>query len=120
MESSSLPLTSSLRTCPACHVEVRPTDFFCYNCGKELSEAATPVKVIDMVGVLLGSVLLPPLGILWGFKYLRKNDRTTKLVGVAAIVLTVMVLWLALSYTQKLITTVNQQFNSNILNLETF
>lgn len=73
-----------------------------------------------MIGVLVGSVLLPPMGIIWGFKYLKKENPTTKLVGGVAIVLTLAVLVSAVFYTSRLINTINQQLNTGLMNLDTF
>lgn len=81
--------------CPVCHVTVRPTDFFCYNCGKNLHAAPLASSVNTQIGIYLGSVLLAPMGIIWGLKYLKQSDPVSKRIGVIAMTLSVTTIFIA-------------------------
>jgi hypothetical protein len=99
-------------TCPVCHVTVRPTDFFCYNCGKNLQQAPPPISLNSQIGIYLGSVFLAPMGIIWGLRYLKQSDTPSKRIGVLAMALSVITIlvvtrWLIGTYNAAM-TQVNQ------------
>ena len=98
-------------TCPFCHVQVRPADYFCYNCGKNLHPAPPSVTIESQAMLYIGSILLPPLGIYWGWKYIRAQDQKSRIVGFIAVGLTVIALLLAISWTMSLINSVGSQLN---------
>jgi hypothetical protein len=77
-------------TCPACHQSVNPEYYFCPNCGKNLKEKITPISVLTQIGIYALSILLPPLGLWPGIKYLIKGGTQAKTIGVVAIILTVI------------------------------
>lgn len=77
-------------TCQVCHVIVRPTDFFCYNCGRNLHEAPRILGVGTQIAYYAGSVLMPPIGFFWGIKFLREKDDRVRRVGLICIALTVV------------------------------
>jgi hypothetical protein len=76
--------------CTFCHVTVRPTDFFCYNCGRNLHEPPKSVGIGTQILYYAGSILMPPMGIFWGIKYLREQNETARRVGLVCIALTVV------------------------------
>ena len=98
-------------TCPNCHSEVRPTDYFCFNCGKNLKPAPPVVTIASQVVLYAKSVLLPPLGIWWALPYLKANDQKSKIIGVVAVVLTFLSLLIAFKLTQDFISSLNEQVN---------
>jgi hypothetical protein len=100
------------KVCPQCHIAVRATDFFCFNCGKSLKEKPKPVGILSQLILYIGCFLLPPLGFWWGFKYMRQDDSKSKMVGVVCIVLTVVALVAVFVLTQNIANTLNQQVNS--------
>ena len=102
-------------TCPSCHISVRPTDYFCFNCGKNLHPAPPSTAIEEQIKLYLGSIFLPPMGIIWGLRYLKQPDQKSKIAGWIMIILTVIVLWLAIKWTVDIVNGVDKQmsqFNS--------
>lgn len=99
--------------CPRCHIEVKETDFFCFNCGKNLKPKPVSTEIGTLFLYYLGTILLPPLGLFWGIRYLRNPDRRSKLHGLILIAITsVEVLFLSVwsvNFINGINTTVNQQ-----------
>lgn len=106
--------------CPSCHLQVRNTDYFCFNCGKNLHPKPPSTSISSQTSLYIGSLLLPPMGIIWGLRYLRQPDRESKIVGVIAIILTIVILVLLTQFTVNLINTVNEQVNSQLQSLQGF
>jgi hypothetical protein len=101
--------------CPQCHVAVRPTDFFCYNCGKNLKPKLLSTTLTTEIMYYAGSLVLPPLGYWWGIKYLKQPDPASKRIGILCIVITtisfiVTSIW-AVDYINKINATVSSQLN---------
>lgn len=101
-------------TCPTCHTQVRATDFFCFNCGTNLRPAPLSLSASKQITVYLGSFFLPPMGIIWGMKYLRENNEKAKIVGAVCVFLTIVSLVLTVLAIKGVADTVNQQINSQI------
>lgn len=97
--------------CPVCHVTVRPTDFYCYNCGKNLHEK--PMSVTTEYLYYAGSLLLPPLGIFWGLKMLSGDERARR-IGIVCIALTVVSTIAATVWTMRLFQGINAQVNQQL------
>ncbi len=76
--------------CPVCHVAVRPADFFCYNCGKNLHEKPLVTTKFTEYLYYAGSFLLPPLGLWWGFRYLKQADARSRMIGWICVILTIV------------------------------
>jgi len=100
--------------CPACHAEVRPTDYFCYNCGKNLKPKPLSTSFGRQMIVYLESIFLPPYGILIGIRYLRQRENKSVIVGIVAIILTFLSLIIFVVMTRRLIDTVNTQVNNQL------
>ncbi len=101
--------------CPKCHTEVRATDYFCLNCGKNIHEKPASTSLESQAMLYLGSIFLPPMGVIWGWRYLKADDQKSKIVGITAMVITVIVLLLAVKWTVDIVNAVNKQmgqFNS--------
>ena len=101
-------------TCPKCHVEVRTTDYFCFNCGVNLKPKPPSVSVTSQMILYTKSFLIPPFGILWAYPYLKQPNSKAKLVGVVAVVLTLVSLILAVYYTKVFVDSVNREINSQM------
>ena len=97
--------------CPSCHIEVRPTDYFCFNCGKNLQEKPPSITVESQILLYLGSVFLPPMGIIWGLKYLRRPDQKSRTVGWVAVILTLVCILLYAKWIFGVMDTVNKEVN---------
>ncbi|KKQ25605.1 MAG: hypothetical protein US39_C0006G0043 [Microgenomates group bacterium GW2011_GWC1_37_12b] len=106
--------------CPTCHTDVRPGDYFCYNCGKNLKPKPPSTSLQQQIIVYLESIFLPPFGIFIGFRYLRQSDYKSKAVGIAAVVLTILSLVICTIITLDLLKTVNTQVNDQLQMLENF
>lgn len=106
--------------CPMCHIQVRQTDYFCFNCGKNLHPKPLSTSIMTQITYYVGSVVLPPMGVIWGFKYLKESNPKAKIVGLICIALTIAILVIAVVATIRLINTVNNQVNSQIENLMQF
>lgn len=106
--------------CPGCHIAVRPTDYFCFNCGKNLHSAPPGTTPADQIKLYLGSVFLAPMGIFWGLRYLRVDNRRSKIVGIIAIVLSVVMIILVARYTVHLVNTINSQVEKQLQGIEEF
>ena len=60
------------------------------------------------------SVLLPPLGLWPGIKYLKQKDEKSRMIGSIAIVLTIISAALTVWFTLGFINIFNQQLNSSL------
>lgn len=100
-------------TCPFCHFQIIDPEhsYFCPNCGKKLKEP--PLTLFKQIGIYLVSIFLPPLGLWPGIKYLLQSDEKKKMVGLIAIVLTllstVITIWLTIGFVNNLNQGVNTQ-----------
>ena len=74
--------------CRFCNSPVSANFFFCPTCGKKINEP--PITVAKQIGIYAISILLPPLGLWPGIKYVLQKDEKTKLVGIVAIILTII------------------------------
>ena len=108
-------IDSGTMTCPQCHVAVRPTDFFCANCGKNLKPRLLSTTILTEIMYYAGSLLLPPLGFWWGIKYLKQSDPASKRIGILCMALTtisfiVTSIWIV-DYINKISSSVGGQLN---------
>lgn len=98
--------------CPVCKTPVFDNYIFCANCGANLKEAAAP-SMGKQISIYLVSLLLPPLGLLPGIRYLRRDDPVAKRVGMITIILTivstVLTIWLSWGFVATVQKTINQQ-----------
>ena len=106
--------------CPICHLEVKPTDYFCFNCGKNLKPKPLSSSLIQQLVVFLESIFLPPYGIVIGMRYLRQKENKSKVVGVAAIILTIVSLVVFTKITLNLINNINTQVNNQLQQFQAF
>lgn len=97
--------------CPVCHTSVRPTDYFCFNCGKNLHPAPPSTTIEKQLMIYIGSFLLPPMGVIWGFPYLRASDTKSKTVGYIAVAITVVTIIIYAVWINKIMSGVSQQMN---------
>lgn len=106
--------------CPTCHTVVRPTDYFCFNCGKNLHE--TPLSTSRTTEFLYyaGSILLPPLGFWWAYKYYKQGGVDSKRIALICAILTVISTILALRWSMQIIESVNSQVNQQLESIQGF
>jgi hypothetical protein len=88
--------------CRYCKAGISSEDYFCPNCGKQLKVKPSSTGFWNQAGIYLLSFLLPPFGLWPGIKYLRQPDKKAKMVGLVAILLTVISIalsfWIVAAY----------------------
>ena len=99
--------------CPFCHFTLNEAFYFCPNCGKKISEP--PITTLKEISVYLISILLPPLGLIPGIKYLFSKNQRTKRAGIIAITLTILstiiTVWISVVMFNNLSQGINSQLN---------
>ena len=115
-----LTQSAAIPMCPACHIHVRPTDYFCFNCGHNLHPKPLSTSLEMQVAMYAGSLLLPPMGIIWGFRYVRQKEPVAKMVGAICIILTIIILIIATKLSVDLINKINSQVDSQMQNIQQF
>ena len=99
--------------CRFCNSPVSNNFFFCPTCGKKLHEP--PITIAKQIGIYALSILLPPLGLWPGIKYVFQKDEKTKAVGIIAIILTVIstivTLWLFMNTITNLTSGIGSPLN---------
>lgn len=106
--------------CPTCHTTILPTYYFCYNCGKNLKPVPPPTSVPRIILLFLGSIILAPLGIVWGVRYLRQPDRKARIIGIIAIVLTLLSFVIATKVTIDYLNKVNEEVTKQMNSMQGF
>lgn len=82
------PLPTS--ACPSCRALVSVDMLFCPACGKPLKNNPTQTSTGRQIFVYTMSVLLPPIGFWYAWKYFKQPDKKAKTIGWVAIVLTII------------------------------
>jgi uncharacterized membrane protein YsdA (DUF1294 family) len=72
------------------------------------------LAVVDQIMLYVKSVLFPPFGILWAYKYLRHSDSKSKMVGIIAIIITLGAFVLSLILFQKFMNDLNAQMSKQL------
>lgn len=98
--------------CPQCHQEVADSWYFCANCGKSLRVAPPATDMGRQIYVYLVSLFLPPFGLWHVWKYLIRPDRKSKMIGLVALVLTVIAVYVLIRFTQATSDAVYKQINT--------
>ncbi len=106
--------------CPVCHMEVRSTDYFCFNCGKDLKPKPLSTAFLQQIVIYLESIFLPPYGVVIGLRYLKQKEGKSKVVGVVAVVLTILSIVIFTKLTLDLINNINVQVNKQMQQFGTF
>lgn len=107
-------------TCPQCHAQVKATDFFCYNCGKNLKPKPLSTSIETLLMYYLGAVILPPMGIVWGIKYMKEPNQTSRIHGAILIIITIVELIILTVWTLNFVNTINKQVGSQLNGLQGF
>ena len=101
-------------------MEVKPTDYFCFNCGKNLKPKPLSTSLGKQILIYLESIFLPPMGFLWGIRYLRQKGSASKAIGIISIILTVVFLVLLIKFTNEFIKTINDQVSGQLRGIQNF
>jgi hypothetical protein len=62
-----------------------------------------------MAMLYLGSFFLPPMGIIWGYKYIKQKDTVSRIHGVILIFGTIILLIVLVQITVTTVNTINEQ-----------
>ncbi len=106
--------------CPQCHATMRAEYYFCYNCGKNLHPAPLSTSVLTQTGIYVGSVILAPMGLIWGLRYLRQSSGKAKMIGLVSVILTVVTLIIMSKLITVYIARVNEQVTKQMNGLQGF
>jgi len=100
--------------CPNCHIAVRETDYFCFNCGKNLHPVPLRTDILTECLYYGASILFPPLGFWWGIKYLRQSDPASKRIAYVSMLLTVASSIIVMVWSIQLINGISAQVNQQM------
>lgn len=104
-------------TCKHCKYPIAETFYFCPNCGKKIKDPPPVTTFSKQISIYLISVLLPPLGLWPGLRYLFSKDPKAKIIGIIAIFLTIVSLVVSIWATANYLTSQVNNLNSmNSLN----
>lgn len=94
--------------CRRCGQPVQESFYFCPNCGKKIKEPPPSTSLSAQSVVYLVSLFLPPLGLIYAYKYSRHGGTKEKYIAVAAVVLTCLVIYLQYTFLSKVWENVSQ------------
>lgn len=98
--------------CKYCKSAVQESFYFCPNCGRKLKEPPFKFSIGKTIVILLGSFLLPPIGLIPGIRYFLKNDIRAQIIGILAIALTIISMGIFIVTTANLINRTMNTYNS--------
>lgn len=107
-------------TCPGCHTAVRETDYFCFNCGRNLHPVPLRTDGLTEFLYYIVSILFPPFGFWWGIKYLRQNDPASKRIAYISMILTVISAIIVVTWSIQLISGISAQVNQQLDTMQGF
>ena len=76
--------------CNVCKQPIQVNWNFCPNCGNTLRIKPLPTSVLKQLLIYAVSFFLPPFGLGYAFKYLRQDDRKSRIIGIISIILTIL------------------------------
>lgn len=76
--------------CKVCRQPIQISWNFCPNCGNTLRERPLSTSFGKQLLIYSISFFLPPFGLGYAFKYLKQDNPRSKIVGVIAILLTIL------------------------------
>ncbi len=89
-------------TCPNCQLQLTDAVYFCPNCGKKIKEPPPSTSLWKQLSIYSISIFLPPFGLVPGIKYFLQKDQKTAMIGLIAIILTVISTILTIWYSYNL------------------
>ncbi len=98
--------------CKHCGASVVAEDYFCPQCGKKLKNKPPSTSFLRQAIVYAICIFLPPLGLWPAVQYLRQKDETSKRIGIAAVILTVVSLAVTIWLTVDMLNSINATVNS--------
>lgn len=98
--------------CPTCGNILVPGDVFCPKCGTKIIQVPQNIGIGRQIYIYVISFLLPPLGLIWTWKYLRTGNSQQKRIGLIAAGLTVISIILTLWATMGFFSGLQSQMSS--------
>src|SRR3990167_4011326 len=80
--------------CKRCGQPVQESFYFCPNCGRKIKEPPPSTSVPAQSVVYLVSFFLPPLGLIYAYKYSRHGGTKERYIAVTAVVLTCLTIYI--------------------------
>lgn len=102
------------KTCPSCHIPVLESWYFCQNCAKKLRTKPASTTIAAQIGIYALSIFLPPLGLWPGLTYLFQKENKAKIIGVIALVLTIIATIVTVYYAVQIMDSVNKAVNEQL------
>lgn len=97
--------------CPQCQTILLPNTNFCPKCGFQIVQNPQVIGIGRKVWIYFVSLFLPPLGLIWTFKYLRSDSIQLKRVALIATALTVISIVVSIWFTVSFFQGLQQQYN---------
>jgi hypothetical protein len=98
--------------CFSCSAPVPPSAYFCPDCGKPIRTKPLATSVSKQVIIYLISFFIAPFGLWYAWKYLKQNDRKSKIIGLVATALTIFSLALTFWTIAGLVNSVQETLRS--------
>lgn len=108
------------QNCPSCKELLPPSVYFCPLCGHKIKEPPPSTTVGKQIGIYVLSIIAPPFGLIPGIKYVLQKDPKTRMIGIVAIILTIISFTLTAWFAIEFFNTANQQLNSQLNGLQGF
>jgi len=84
-----MDVTSEIH-CPSCHTAASASANFCSQCGKKFKAPPLSTSLTKQLLVYFVSFFLAPFGLIYAFGYLRQSHTKGRIIGLAAILLTIL------------------------------
>lgn len=98
-------------TCPQCNTILLPNTNFCPKCGFPIVQTPQIISVGRQVWIYFVSLCLPPLGLIWTFKYFRSTSPQLKRIAWIATILTVISIIISVWFTVGFFQGIQQQYS---------
>ena len=99
------------QVCRNCQTVMPGNAYFCYICGKPVRKVPPSTSTGKQINIYLISFFIPPMGFVYGWRYIRQPNDKSKIVGVIAVTLTLLSLLLSIWTTKALVNYINEQLS---------
>ena len=76
--------------CPHCHLQIVSAFYFCPHCGKQLRTKPIVVSLGRQLVVYFISFFFPPLGLPFALRYIKQENKKTRIIGIIALCLIIV------------------------------
>lgn len=97
--------------CSKCKNPIAETDNFCPHCGTQVVRS---ISIGRQIWIYLISILFPPFGLGWTFKYMKSQHKQVRWVGIIAGILTVISAIVTTWWTIGIFQSANQQLQQQL------